>query len=59
MTATERKEPGPTGNPEPANQMAKYGITRHSIDYYDFGGFRYTALKDAIAQAKRTESTTK
>ncbi len=33
--------------------MAKYGILRVSVNYYHFGEFRYTTLKDAIAQAKR------
>ncbi|WP_026168269.1 hypothetical protein [Kordiimonas gwangyangensis] len=34
-------------------EMAKYGILRVSVNYYHFGEFRYTTLKDAIAQAKR------
>ena len=36
--------------------MAKYGITRVPIDYFHYGGFRYTNLKDAVAQAKRQQS---
>jgi len=34
-------------------EMAKYGILRVSVNYYHFGEFRYSTLKDAIAQAKR------
>jgi hypothetical protein len=33
--------------------MAKYGITRVPVDYFHYGDFRYTNLKDAVAQAKR------
>ncbi len=40
-----------------AEEMAKYGITREPVDYYIFDTFRYTSLKDAIAQAKRCEKT--
>jgi len=38
----------------PADEMAKYGITRVTVDYYHYGAFRYTNLQDARAQAKRT-----
>ena len=34
-------------------ELAKYGITRVPVDYFHFRGFRYTNLKDAIAEAKR------
>ena len=34
-------------------EMAKYGITRVPVDYFHYGDFRYTNLKDAVAQAKR------
>ena len=33
--------------------MAKYGIVLVPVDYFHYGKFRYTNLKDAIAQAKR------
>lgn len=36
-------------------EMSKYGITRQRVDYYLFETFRYTSLKEAIAQAKRCE----
>ncbi len=36
-----------------ANKMAKLGITRVPVDYYHYGVFRYTSLKDALAQAER------
>lgn len=36
-------------------EMAKYGITCVPAHYYLYREFRYSNLKDAIAQAKRTE----
>ena len=40
---------------EDANVMERYGITRVPVDYFWFREFRYTNLKDAIAQARRQE----
>ena len=37
--------------------LAKHGITRVSADQFDRGGFHYTNLDDALAQAKRTDPT--
>jgi hypothetical protein len=37
-----------------AKEMATYGIVRIPVDYFHFGAFRYTSVKDALAQAKRT-----
>lgn len=34
-------------------EMAMYGIKKVPVDYFHYQGFRYTNLKDAIAQAKR------
>jgi hypothetical protein len=53
MPSADRKESCPTINPEVAEEMAKYGITRVPVDYFFYGNFRYTNLKDAMAQAKR------
>lgn len=33
--------------------MEKYGINRTPADYFHYGQYRYTNLKDAIAQAER------
>ena len=35
-------------------EMAKYGITQVPVDYFHYGVFRYTNLKHAVAQAKRS-----
>lgn len=36
-----------------AEEMARYGIVLVPVDYFHYGKFRYTNLKDAVAQAKR------
>lgn len=41
----------PDGSLEQA--MARFGITRVSVDYFHYGNFRYSKLADAIAQAQR------
>lgn len=38
---------------EEIGMMATYGITRVPVDYYHFKEFRYTNLRDAVAQARR------
>ena len=55
MPSADRKESCPTISAEAAEEMAKYGITRVPVDYFFYGDFRYTNLKDAIAQAKRQQ----
>ena len=44
---------GATLKVEAIEEMAKYGITLARTDYFCYGGFRYTNLEDAIAEAKR------
>ena len=34
-------------------ELTKYGITRKTINVFLIGEYRYTNLRDAIAQAKR------
>jgi hypothetical protein len=55
MPSADRKEPYPAVDPEDAEEMAKYGITRVPVDYFRYRDFRYTNLKDAVAQAKRQQ----
>lgn len=45
--------PSPAVGPKDTEDMAKYGIARIPVDYFHIGGFRYTNLNDAVAQAKR------
>ena len=37
-------------------EMAELGITRVPVDYFHYKEFRYTSLKDAIAQARRDQA---
>jgi hypothetical protein len=41
-----------TLSPESFDQMERLGITRVPVNYFYVAGFRYTQLKDAIAQAE-------
>jgi hypothetical protein len=34
-------------------ELTKYGITRKTINVFFIGNYRYSNLRDAIAQAKR------
>jgi hypothetical protein len=34
-------------------EMARYGIARVPVDYFHYGKYRYSNLRDAIAQAER------
>ncbi len=38
---------------EAKSEMAKYGIKCVQISQFLYGEYRYTSLKDAIAEAKR------
>lgn len=35
------------------DEISDYGITTTQITYFHYGDYRYTNLKDAIAEAKR------
>ena len=56
MVSTDHNAPGPALSTEALDDMAKHGITRSTVDYYHCGAYRYTNLKDAIAEAKRQKS---
>jgi hypothetical protein len=46
-------ETGSTANPVGTEEMARYGIARVPVDYFHYGKYRYSNLRDAIAQAER------
>lgn len=49
-----------TGNVDPKSDedlMARHGIIRVPADIFLCGQYRYTNLKDALAQAKRNEAS--
>ena len=56
MTSTHDAGSSPATGSKDAEDMAKHGITRIPVDYFHVGGFRYTNLSDAIAQAKRLKA---
>lgn len=45
----------PDGNSDLVEQklMERYGIVRAPTDYFLYRGYRYSTLKDAIAQGER------
>ena len=55
MASEDRNESNSDTSPEATEEMAKYGITRVPVDYFHYKEFRYTNLKDAIAQAERQQ----
>ena len=58
MPSANRKEPDTALSPEATEEMKKFGITRVTVDYFHCGPFRYTNVKDAVAQAKRQQQFT-
>jgi len=56
MTSAGGEKASPALRPEAAEEMAKYGITSVSVDYFHYGSFRYTNLEDAVAEAKRQQA---
>lgn len=46
----------PTLSPEAEAEMVKFGITRVPVDYFHWQQFRYTNLKEAVAQARRAQA---
>ena len=52
-------EGGPTRSPETQSredlhsELKRYGITPVQLIVFDWGGYRYSNLRDAIAAAKR------
>ena len=37
-------------------EMARFGIVRVAVEYFDWGGYRYSSLEHAIAAAKRLDN---
>ena len=56
-------EGGPTRSPEMQSrddlqaELKSYSITPVQLTVFDWGGYRYTNAKDAIAAAKRLEAS--
>ena len=56
MVSAEQKDPGQDLSDDELRDMEKHGITRSKVSYFHCGAYRYTNLKDAIAEAKRQKS---
>jgi len=46
-------DPSGTDDADSAALMAEYGITRVRADTFHLGEWRYSSLRDAVAQARR------
>jgi len=58
LMQTETPQSGGTTNAQSEQEvMIRHGITRVPADYFLYRQYRYTQLKDAIAQAERDQST--
>ena len=42
----------------PPSELERYGIVRYATDHFVFGGYRYSRLEDAVAEAKRRRLAT-
>ncbi|HEY0626979.1 MAG TPA: hypothetical protein VGD10_09620 [Allosphingosinicella sp.] len=58
MTSSTHAQPSDTSPAEMDAQMKKHGIIRVPADYFEYGGYRYTNLKDAVAEALRRHAKT-
>ena len=56
MSSENHEELASAFGPDVTKEMVKFGITRVSIDHFHYKDFRYTNVKDAIAQAKRQQA---
>jgi hypothetical protein len=43
----------PTPLENPPGELERYGIVRYATDHFVIGGYRYSRLEDAVAEAKR------
>lgn len=57
MPAKTTKEKAKPRSTSASKELSKYGIKRVSTDHFYYGDYKYTDLKDAIAQAKRDLNT--
>lgn len=53
--AESNKETASPPSLEDEQEMERYGIIRIPVDYFHYGRYRYTNVRDAIAEAKRDQ----
>lgn len=57
MSPEINSETNPQAAPETASElMSRYGIVEVPADYFVYRQYRYTQLKDAVAQAERDKA---
>lgn len=57
MSSSTSPEPTHIAESETDAEMKRYGIIQVPAHFYEFGGYRYTNVKDAIAEARRHPET--
>ena len=57
LMPTTSQSPTNTSAQSEQETMIRHGITRLPADYFLYRQYRYTQLKDAVAQAERDQST--
>ncbi len=57
MPPTDTGQTTPVMSKEEVADMTKFGISCAQIQQFHFGEYRYTNLRDAVAQAKRAVKT--
>lgn len=53
MTSSTPAEPSHIADNDMEAALTQHGIVRVPADVFHYGGYRYTNIKDAIAEAKR------
>ncbi|PAX08837.1 hypothetical protein [Sphingomonas lenta] len=53
MTSSTPAEPSHVAHDDMEAALKQHGIVRVPADTFHYGGYRYTNIKDAIAEAKR------
>lgn len=53
MTSSIPSQPSEAGSSETDELLEHYGIVRIPAELFEYGGYRYTNIKDAIAEAQR------
>ncbi|HEY0627084.1 MAG TPA: hypothetical protein VGD10_10165 [Allosphingosinicella sp.] len=53
MTSATHAQPSELSAAEADKEMKQYGIVRVPADFFEYGGYRYTNLQDAVAEARR------
>jgi hypothetical protein len=53
MSAAIPPQPSNAAGSDAERLLERYGIARVTSEHFEYGGYRYTNLKDAVAEAER------